>query len=80
MVRVYNARHSAIKKHEILLSAKTQMDLKIVRLSEVGQTEKEKCHMIFLIVESENKWYKIAYLKTERDSENELMVDGEEKG
>ena len=70
--------YSAITKNEITLFAETWMDLEIVILSEVSQTEKEKYH-IFLTVESKNKWYKITY-KTERDSENQLMVDGEEKG
>ena len=41
--------YSAIKKNEIMLYAATWMDLEIIILSEVSQTEKEKCHMISLI-------------------------------
>ena len=37
---------SAIKKNEIMTVAATQMDVEIVILSEVSQTEKGKYHMI----------------------------------
>ena len=41
--------YSAIKKNEIMLFAATWMDLEIIILSEVSQTEKDKYHMISLI-------------------------------
>ena len=41
--------YSAIKKNEIMPFAATWMDLEIVILSEVSQTEKEKYSMISLI-------------------------------
>ena len=41
--------YSAIKKNEIMLFAATWMDLEIVILSEISQTEKDKYHMIPLI-------------------------------
>ena len=41
--------YSAIKKNEIMPLTVTMMDLVIVILSEVSQTEKDKYHMIFLI-------------------------------
>ena len=41
--------YSAIKKNEIMTFAATWMDLEIVILSEVSQTEKEKYHVILFI-------------------------------
>ena len=41
--------YSGINKNEIMLSAATWMDLEIIILSEVSQTEKDKYHMIPLI-------------------------------
>ena len=41
--------YSAIKKNEIMPFAATWMDLEIIILSEVSQTEKDKYHMILLI-------------------------------
>ena len=41
--------YSFIKVKEIMPFAATWMDLEILILSEVSQTEKDKCHMISLI-------------------------------
>ena len=41
--------YSAIKMNEIMPFAATWMDLEIIILSEVSQTEKDKYHMISLI-------------------------------
>ena len=41
--------YSAIKKSEIMPSAATWMDLKIIILSEVSQKKKDRYHMILLI-------------------------------
>ena len=41
--------YSAIKKNKIMPFAATRMDLVIILLSEVSQTEKDKYHMISLI-------------------------------
>ena len=41
--------YSAIKKNEIMPFTSTWMDLEIVILNEVSQTEKDKYHMILLI-------------------------------
>ena len=41
--------YSAIKNNEIMPFAATWMDLEIIILSEVNQTEKDKYHIISLI-------------------------------
>ena len=41
--------YSAIKKNEIMPFAASWVDLEIIILSEVGQTEKDKYHMIRFI-------------------------------
>ena len=41
--------YSAVKRNRIMPSAATWMELEIVILSEVRQTEKDKYHMISLI-------------------------------
>ena len=51
VVHIYNGILSAIKKSELMPFAATWMDLEIIILSEVSQTEKDKCHMISLICE-----------------------------
>ena len=43
--------YSAIKKNEIIPFAATWMELEIIILSKVSQTEKDKYHMISLICE-----------------------------
>ena len=50
MVHIYIMEYySAIKKNEIMPLAATWMDLEIVILSEVSQTEKDKYYMLSLI-------------------------------
>ena len=41
--------HSAIEKNEVTPFAATRMDLESVILSEISQTEKDRCPMISLI-------------------------------
>ena len=41
--------YSAIKKNEIMPSVATWMDLEIITLNEVSQTEKDKCNMVLPI-------------------------------
>ena len=43
--------YSAVKKNEIMPFSATWMDLGIIILSEVSQTEKDKYHMILIICE-----------------------------
>ena len=50
--------YSAIKKNKIMPFAATWMDLEIIILSEVSQTEKDKYHMISLICGILKKGYK----------------------
>ena len=48
MVYIYNGI-LATKKNELMLFAKTRMDLEGIMLSEISQTEKDKSCMISLI-------------------------------
>ena len=41
--------YSVIKKNEIMPFAATWVDLEMIILSEVSQTEKDKYHLIFFI-------------------------------
>ena len=49
MVHIYNEILLSHKKIEIMPFAATWMDLEIIILSEVNQTEKDKYHMISFI-------------------------------
>ena len=59
--------YSGIKKNETMPFAATQIDPGIGILSEVSQTEKERC-TAFLTCGSKNDTDELAY-KTERDSQ-----------
>ena len=45
----------AINKNAVTPFVATWMDIEIIILSEVNQTEKDKCHVISLTCESKNK-------------------------
>ena len=61
--------YSAIKKNEIMPFAETWMDLEILTLSEVSQTEKEK-NIYHLCVESNKKMIQMKFsYRTETDSQ-----------
>ena len=49
VVHIHNGYYSAIKKDEIMPFAATWMDLEIVKLNEVSQTEKERYCITSLI-------------------------------
>ena len=50
MLYIYTMEYySAMKKNEILPFVATCMDLEAIMLTEIGQTEKDKYHMISLI-------------------------------
>ena len=68
--------YSAVKKNEIMSFAATWVDLEIIILSEVSQTEKDKYHMISLICGILKNDTDELICKTEIDSqtENKLMV------
>ena len=60
------------------------MDLEIVILSEVSQTEKDKYRMVITYMWNLKKWYKWTYLQNRNrvtDVENKLIVaKGERSG
>ena len=71
--------YSAIRKNDIMPSAATWMDLEIVILSEVSQTQKDKYHMISLICGMlKRKWVQMNLQNRSRvtDVENKSMVIG----
>ena len=49
VVYIHNGTLLSHKKNEIMPFAATLIDLEIITLSEVSQTEKDKYHMILLI-------------------------------
>ena len=49
VVHIYNGLLLSCKKDEIMPFVSTWVDLEIIILSELSQTEKDKYHMILLI-------------------------------
>ena len=69
--------YSVIKNNEIMPFVAIWMDLEMIILSEVSQTEKDKYHMISLISVESKKWYKWTYLQNRNrlmDTENKRVV------
>ena len=54
--RKHNGILLSHKKNEVMPFAATWMDLEIIIISEVSQTEKDKYHMILLIFKKRYKW------------------------
>ena len=71
-----NAYYSAMKKNKIMPFAATCMDLEIVILSEVSQTQNNKHHMILLIygIKKGCKWTYLQNACRVTDIGNKLMV------
>ena len=61
--------YSAIKKNEIMPFAATWMNLEIIILGEVSQTEKDKYHVILLICGIQKNGTNELIYKTEIDSQ-----------
>ena len=50
MCAMHTHRNKTIKKNEIMPFSETRMDFKIIILSEVSQIEKDKYHMVSLML------------------------------
>ena len=73
--------YSAIKKNGIMPFAATWMELEVIILSEVSQTEKDKYHMISLICGIQNMTQMYLWNRnTLADIENRLAVTKGEDG
>ena len=72
--------YSAIKKNELTPFAATWMNLEIIILSEVSQTEKGKYYMILLICGIWKSNTNQLIYKTETHRENKLTVTKRERG
>ena len=64
----------AVKENEILLFAATWMNLEVIILSEVSQTEKDKNHIIYMW-NLKNDTNELIY-KTETDSQTQKITYG----
>ena len=84
VVYIYTmAYYSAIKKNEITPFAARGMDVKIILLSEVSQTKKDKHHSTIAESKKKKKGYKQTYLQNRNRLtyiENKLMVPKGERG
>ena len=69
VVHIYMEYYSAIKKNEIMPFAATRMDLEIIILSEISQTEKEIYHMLSLTCGTQKIDTNELIYKTEIDSQ-----------
>ena len=73
---IYTMQYYWAIKNEIMPFAATRIDLEIIILSEVSQTEKDK-YMISLIHRILKKWYKWTYLQNKNrftDFKNKPMI------
>jgi len=77
VVHIYNGILLTIRKNEIMPFAATWMDLQIIIISEGGQMEKDKYHMIALICWNLIKMIIKLIYKTEADSDFKKLMVGE---
>ena len=68
MVYIHNGILLSHKKNEIMPFAETWMNLEIIMISEISQTEKDKYYMISLYVESNKMKQMNLFTKQKQDS------------
>ena len=78
---IYTAEYySAIKRNETLPFAATWMDLEMITLSEVSQTEKDKYHMISLICGIQNMIQVNIFTKQKQTHRHRKQIYGYQRG
>ena len=63
LLKPYRLFFLSVNLYEIMPFAARWMDLEILIVSEISQTEKDKYHKVPIHVKSKKKWYKLTYLQ-----------------
>ena len=76
MGNLHNGTLLAVKKKKILPFATIWMDMENIVLSELSQSEKDKCHMIYSHVESNEQTELTRKIRTDLQTESRVTAKG----